>query len=164
MCYVLSFDLQCFDAVGWAPGRALVCRIECWGACVVVCLGQHANDLQIVKLMTSFGVLLKSSEVDLIFLMSHLMLLVGQREGHPSSKQNWVVGCWHGCLSGARCRACIWSSWNHCYPLSLVSVKYRLVVPFWYQLTQVVPDKGPLNVCVCVCVRACVWCWRKTLP
>ena len=25
----------------------------------------------------------------------------------------------------------------------------RLVLPFWYRLTQVVPDKGPLNVCVC---------------
>jgi len=43
--------------------------------------------------------------------------------------------------------------------MSLASVKSRLVLPFWYQLTWVVPDKGPLNgfvfVCVCVCVRAC---------
>ena len=23
---------------------------------------------------------------------------------------------------------------------------------FWYWLTRVVPEKGPLNVCVCVCV------------
>ena len=30
------------------------------------------------------------------------------------------------------------------------SVKSRLVLPFWYQLTQVVPEKGPLNGCVCV--------------
>ena len=36
-------------------------------------------------------------------------------------------------------------------PLSLVSVQSRLVLPFWYQLTWVGPDKGPLNVCVCVC-------------
>jgi len=27
-----------------------------------------------------------------------------------------------------------------------------LVLPFWYRLTWVVPDKGPLNGCVCVCV------------
>jgi len=27
---------------------------------------------------------------------------------------------------------------------------------FWYRPTQVVPDKRPLNGCVCVCVRACV--------
>ena len=30
--------------------------------------------------------------------------------------------------------------------------KSRLVFPFWYRLTQVVPDKGPLDGCVCVCV------------
>ena len=27
----------------------------------------------------------------------------------------------------------------------------RLVLPFWYQLTWVVPEKGQLNGCVCVC-------------
>ena len=45
-----------------------------------------------------------------------------------------------------------------CHSLSLASVKSRLVLPFWYWLTGVVPDKGPLNrcVCVCACVRACV--------
>jgi len=30
--------------------------------------------------------------------------------------------------------------------------KIQLVLPFWYRLTAVVPDKGPLNGCVCVCV------------
>jgi len=24
--------------------------------------------------------------------------------GHPACKKNWVVGCWHGNLSGAKCR------------------------------------------------------------
>jgi len=37
----------------------------------------------------------------------------------------------------------------HCHSLSLASVKSRLVLPFWYRLTWVVPDKGPLNGCVC---------------
>jgi len=40
-------------------------------------------------------------------------------------------------------------SWCHCHTLSLASVKYRLVLPFWYRLTWVVRDKGPLNGCVC---------------
>ena len=40
---------------------------------------------------------------------------------------------------------------RHCHSLSLASVKSRLVLPFWYRLTRVVPEKGPLNVCVCVC-------------
>ena len=34
---------------------------------------------------------------------SALILLVGWQEGHPACK-NRVVGCWCGCLSGARCR------------------------------------------------------------
>ena len=41
-------------------------------------------------------------------------------------------------------------------PLPLtVSVKSRLVLPFWYRLTWVVPVKEPLNGCVCVCVSVC---------
>jgi len=32
-------------------------------------------------------------------------------------------------------------------PLSLAPVKSRLVLPFWYRLTQVVLEKRPLNGC-----------------
>ena len=62
----------------------------------------------------------------------------------------WVVGCWRGYLSGSEVQTCIWPSWCHCHSLSLASVKSRLVLPFWYRLTRIVPEKGPLNVCVCV--------------
>ena len=48
----------------------------------------------------------------------------------------------------------IWPSWCHCHSLSLTSVKSTLVLPFWYRLTRVVPEKGPLNRCVCVCFEA----------
>ena len=27
-----------------------------------------------------------------------------------------------------------------------------MILPFWYRLIRVVPEKGPLNWCVCVCV------------
>ena len=46
---------------------------------------------------------------------------------------------------------CIWSSWCHCFsktPSSLDSFKSRLVLPFWYHLTQVVVEKRPLNGCI----------------
>jgi len=29
-------------------------------------------------------------------------------------------------------------------------LKIQIGLPFWYQLTRVVPEKGPLNGCVCV--------------
>jgi len=35
------------------------------------------------------------------------------------------------------------------------AVKSKLVLPFRYWLTWVVPEKEPLNGCVCVCV--CFW-------
>jgi len=66
---------------------------------------------------------------------SALTLLVGWQEGHPACK-NWVVGCWHGYLTG-------WGADLHMaqlIPLLLTdscSRKSRLVLvlPFWYQLT-----------------------------
>jgi len=66
--------------------------------------------------------------------------LLGGRKGIRPLK-NWAVGCWHGYLSGAWCWR-IWPSWCHCHSLSLAPVKSRLVLPFWYWLTQVVLDKG----------------------
>jgi len=33
---------------------------------------------------------------------------------------------------------------------SKIQIGFRL--PLWYPLTRVLPDKGPLNGCVCVCV------------
>jgi len=39
-------------------------------------------------------------------------------------------------------------------PSSLASLKSRLVIPFWYQLTQVVLEKKLLNGCSCSVVVA----------
>ena len=33
------------------------------------------------------------------------------------------------------------------------SSKIQIDLHFWYRLTRVVPVKGPLNGCVCVCVQ-----------
>ena len=74
---------------------------------------------------------------------------LGGRKGIRPVK-NWVVECCRGYLSGARCRLAYGpadAAATHC----LASVKSRLVLPFWYRLTRVVPDKEPLNGCV-VCV------------
>jgi len=52
-------------------------------------------------------------------------------------------------------QTCIRPSWCHCHSLSFAPVKSRLVLPFWYRLTQVVLDKGPLSGCAGVCVCVC---------
>ena len=81
---------------------------------------------------------------------SALTLLVGQQEGHPACKKlSSRVLAWLFVWSDMQ--ICIWPRWCHCHSLSLASVKSRLVLPFWYRLTRVVPEKGPLNGCVCVC-------------
>ena len=81
---------------------------------------------------------------------SALTLLVGWQEGHPACKK--LSGGMLAWLSvWSEVQTCIWPSWCHCNSLSLASVKSRLVLPLWYRLTWVVPDKGPLNGCVCVC-------------
>ena len=79
------------------------------------------------------------------------MLLVGWQEGHPACKKlSGRVLTWLSVWS--KVQTCIRPSGCHCHSLSLASVKSRLVLPFWYWLTRVVLEKGPLNGCVCVCV------------
>ena len=68
------------------------------------------------------------------------------QERHPACKKlSGEVLAWLSVWSDLQ--TCIW----HCHSLSLASVKSRLVLPFWYQPTRVVQEKGPLNGCVCVC-------------
>ena len=98
----------------------------CWQFSGAVC--SSAND--IVSLPNAF---------------SALTLLVGQQEGRPACKKlsAWVLP-WLSVWSEVQ--TCIWSSWCHCHSLSLASVKLRLVLPFWYRVIWVVPEKGPLNM------------------
>ena len=83
------------------------------------------------------------------FAFSVLTLLVGRQEGHPACKKlSGGVLAWLSVW--CEVQTCIWPSGFHCHSLSLASVNSRLVLPFWYRLNQVVPDRGPLNGCVCV--------------
>ena len=82
-----------------------------------------------------------------MYAFSALTLLVGWQEGHPACKKlTGGVLVWLSVWS--KVQTCIWPSWCHCHSLSLASVKSGLVLPFWYRLTRVVLDKGPLNGCV----------------
>ena len=78
-----------------------------------------------------------------------VMLLFGRQEGHPACKKTewWGAGMVVCSERGADLHMA------QLMPLPLtVSCfsKFRLVLPFWYRLTCVVPDKGPLSGCVCV--------------
>jgi len=46
-------------------------------------------------------------------VFSALTLLVGWQEGHPACKKR-VLGCWHGYLSGVRCRLAYGRYWAQC--------------------------------------------------
>jgi len=85
----------------------------------------------------------------LCYAFSALTLLVGRQEGHPACKKlsDGVLGWLSVC---SKVQTCIRPSGCHCHSLSLASVKSRLVLSFWYWLTRVVLDKGPLNGCVCL--------------
>ena len=86
----------------------------------------------------------------IIFAFHALTLLVGWQEGHPACKKlSGGVLAWLFVWSDVQ--IWMWSSWCHCHSLFRASVKFRLVLPVWYWLTWVIPDKGPLNGCVCLC-------------
>jgi len=68
---------------------------------------------------------------------------LGSRKGIRPVK-NWVVGCWHGNLYGARCRLA--------YGPACVTFfsEIQIGLPFWYRLTRVVLEKRAVKrVCVC---------------
>ena len=83
-------------------------------------------------------------------VFSALTLLVGRQEEHSACKKlSDEVLVWLSVWSEVQ-TVCIWPSWCHCHPKtpsSLASFQSRLILPFWYWLTQVVLEKRPLNRC-----------------
>ena len=78
-----------------------------------------------------------------------LRLLFGWQEGHQACKK--LIGGVLAWLSvWIEVQTCIRPSWCHCHSPSLT--------PFWYRLTRVVSDKGPLNGCVCVSLGSLIDC------
>jgi len=75
---------------------------------------------------------------------------LGGRKGIWPVKNSGGVLAWLSVWSEVQTN--IWPSWCHCYSLSLAPVKSRLVLPFFYRLTQVVLEKRPLNGCCVVVV------------
>ena len=97
---------------------------------------------------------------------SALTLLAGRQEEHPACKnwlmrcwcgywrqeehpacKNWVTRCWCGYLSGAKCRSFAYGPADAAASPNPIILKSRLVLPFWYWLTQVVLEKRLWNGC-----------------
>jgi len=92
-----------------------------------------------------------------VFAFSALTLLVGRQEGHPACKKHKSGGVLAWLSVWSEVQICIMAQLMPLPPNISCFSKIQIgFLPFWYWLTWVVPDKGPLNVCVCVCVRACV--------
>jgi len=87
-----------------------------------------------------------------VHAFSALTLLVGRQEGHPACKKmSGGVLAWY--LSEARCRLAYGpADATAILTVSCFSKNPDWFLPFWYRLTRVVLEKGPLNGCVCVCV------------
>jgi len=103
---------------------------DCW--CI-----SHCSSLSVLHILKAFS----------LCSVAAVLCNCWRQEGHPACKKTE----WRGtgmviCLEqGADLHMA------QLMPLSLASVKSRLVLPFWYRLTWVVPEKRPLNGCVCVC-------------
>ena len=82
---------------------------------------------------------------------------LADRKGiRPVKKLSGGVLAWLSVWSEVQ--TCIWPSWCNCHSLPLASLKSTLVLPFWYRLTWVVPDKRPLNGFMCMYV------WYLNIP
>ena len=139
-----SFILRHFCFRIWKSIRPI--KIEWWGVGVVICLEWGASFKS--WLVFTFVVPACNTVVPSVLVPSVLWRCwLGGMKGIRPVKTSGGVLAWLSVWS--KMETCIWPSWCHCHSLSLASVKSRLVLPFWYRLTQVIPEKGPLNGCVC---------------
>jgi len=148
-----------FDRVVWWLERRLACKNHVPLAPKVSFLeqmeeenrGRASNHSSPIKRPINMEE--KISLVSKLIAFRALTLLVPCQEQHPAGK-NRLIRCWHGYLSGARCR---WFAYGPADATatrsSLASLKSRLVWPFWCRLTQVVLVKRPLDGC------SFVWGW-----
>ena len=83
------FSLQCFDAVGWAAGRASGKKTEWWGTGMVICLERGA-DLHMAQLMPLPLTVSCSSKIQIGFTV-----LVLAYPGCPGKEAvKWLLLLW----------------------------------------------------------------------
>ena len=173
----LAINCIQFNSV-WDWCSAILCTVQEHLACTSI-IEEYALELFFewindeVYILYAFYILYLHCLCGEHIAFSALMLLVGRQERHPACKKlSGGVLAWLSVWSEVQ--TCIRPIWCHCHSLSLTSVKSRLVLHFWYQLSLVFPEKGPLNRCMCVCmlwrinfltvsaaviISCCCWQW-----
>jgi len=141
--------LQCFDAVGWAAGRAS--SHEWWGAGMVICLERNA-DLHMAQLMPMPLTVSCFSKVQIGF--TFLVLAHPGSPGQRAVKRVCVcVYIYIKLNTGCKCTVV----------LIIFKASIKMCAFFFYR-----PSYGPcsimfltcLFVCLCVCTcNVCVW-WK----
>ena len=124
-------------------GNSQVMQDEGWPDEWTKPIKPHLGHESIMATLTNYRHALNGSSCiqctnQIICSYSALTLLVGRQEGHPACKKKQSDGVLAWLSVWSEEQTCIWTSWCHCHSLSLAPVKSRLVLPFWYRLTQVV--------------------------
>jgi len=119
-------------------------------------IARQGLEIKVVKVR-----IMVSVRVSKEFSFSALTLLVVRQEGHPACRK---IEWW-----GAGVVICLELSADlhtaQLMPLPLTVSCFSKIqigfwfLPFWYRLTRVVPEKGPLNVRVCVLGLARMVTW-----
>jgi len=102
------------------------------------------------KLASFFAIAFKTSILIMLNLPSVLWRCsLGGRKGTWPVKTEWLGAGVVICLQRGADLHMV-----QLMPLPLTVSRFSKihVLPFWYWLTRVVPEKGPLNACVCVCI------------
>jgi len=93
-------------------------------------------------------------------VFSALTLFVGHEEAHLDCK-NWVMRCWRGYLSGARCK---WFAYSPADTTAMPSFLASLNPEcFFYRATLCSRGLGSLkSVCPCVCHTRALWLIQRS--
>jgi len=128
----------------------VTCRMGNSGIICLTCASICACMRAFWQRYSRTGLPSNSRFADIMYMPSVLWrCLFGSRKGiRPVKKLSDGVLAWLSAWS--EFQTCILPSWGHCHSLSLASAKSRFVLPFWYRLTRVVREKGPLNGCMYV--------------
>ena len=139
-----NYFVQCFDAVGWAAGRASgLWKTERWGAGMIICLewGADLHMSQLIPLPLTVSCFSKIQIGFTFLVLAHL--------GSPRKRAvKWVCVC--VCLY-IICAICMLIIWGKCTPLKLLQfceTPTCTVGEIWHERIESMPNFTPSVRCV----------------